>query len=78
MPKRTSKQMQQDQFVLKRDIATAYAPELTTRAALNRLARWINACQPLKKALKRSGYKVQNRFFRKKDLRLIYRHLGTP
>ena len=62
----------------KHELAMAYAPELTPKAALNRLALWINSCKPLRKSLDKTGYRVRQRNFSKRQISLIFKHLGAP
>ena len=40
----------------KSELAQAYAPEITSQAALNRLAAWIRLNRPLTEALRQTGY----------------------
>ena len=65
-------------YLTKHELAMAYAPELTPKAALNRLALWINSCKPLRKALDKTGYRVRQRNFSKRQIYLIFKYLDTP
>jgi len=62
----------------KQELAKAYAPDLTPKAALNRLSKWITTCKPLMKALKRTGYSETQKKISGKQKWLIYRYLGVP
>ena len=44
----------------KSELAQAYAPEITSQAALNRLAAWIRLNRPLTEALRQTGYTRNN------------------
>ena len=56
----------------------AYAPDLTPHAALKRLARWMNACPSLMRALQKKGYNAMQHHFTQQQLALIYKYLGEP
>lgn len=66
------------EYISKGELAQAYAPDLTPKAALNRLNLWINTNKKLKKALRRAGYKGTEKKISKKFFALIIRHLGAP
>ena len=50
----------------KRDLAVAYAPDITPVAALNRLSSWVH------------HHKVLYRMFNSVQVELIFRYLGRP
>ena len=52
----------------KSELAQAYAPEITSQAALNRLAAWIRLNRPLTEAL----------LFTSRQVALIFEYLGEP
>lgn len=56
----------------------AYAPNLSTQAALNRLALWINKNKKLSEALRESGYSKMQRVFTPLQVALIFEYLGEP
>lgn len=62
----------------KSELAQAYAPDITTNAALNRLALWIKTCVPLSEALRQSGYNNRQRIFTSRQVALIFEYLGEP
>lgn len=62
----------------KRELATAYAPELAVHSALNRLNVWIRLNRPLYEALRQSGYNDRQRIFTVKQVELIFHYLGEP
>ncbi len=62
----------------KRDLAVAYAPDITPVAALNRLAVWIRHNRTLWQALLDTGYTNRQRMFTSAQTELIFLHLGRP
>lgn len=62
----------------KRDLAVAYAPDITPVSALNRLAVWIRHNTELYQALLGTGYSVRQRMFTSLQVGLIFRYLGRP
>ena len=62
----------------KKEIALAYAPNLSMSAALNRLSTWIAQNDELREALVRSGYTKYQRIFTAYQVRLIFEFLGEP
>lgn len=85
--KKTTKVMKQkedntEEWVIKpyykRDLAVAYAPDITPVAALNRLASWIHHHKVLYQALIDSGYNDRQRIFNSVQIGLIFLYLGRP
>lgn len=62
----------------KRDLAVAYAPDITPGAALNRLSAWIHHHKVLYGALAESGYTDRQRIFNAVQVGLIFLYLGRP
>ena len=62
----------------KKELAQAYAPDISAGAALNRLAQWINLNTALRQALEEAGYRTCQRMFTSRQTELIFRYLGTP
>lgn len=62
----------------KRELAEAYAPNITTGSALNRLARWIKWNKPLYEALCRTGYTPRQQVFTSLQVGLIFEYIGKP
>lgn len=62
----------------KGDLALMYFPNTTRSAALRRLLRWIDKCQPLQDALAATGYKPQQRWFTARQVRLIAEYFDPP
>lgn len=62
----------------KRDLAVAYAPDITPVAALNRLSAWIHHHKTLYRELVDSGYADRQRIFNSVQVGLIFRYLGRP
>ena len=53
----------------KSELAQAYAPEITSQAALNRLAAWIRLNRPLTEALRDDGRPVEETERRRRERR---------
>ena len=62
----------------KSELAQAYAPDITLKAALNRLALWIKTNTQLTEALKRTNYRSTQQIFTSRQVTLIFEHLGEP
>lgn len=62
----------------KKELALAYAPDISPGAALNRLAQWINLNTDLRQALQEAGYRSHQRLFTSRQIALIFEYLGTP
>lgn len=62
----------------KRDLATAYAPDISPVSALNRLAEWIRYNDNLLRELGDTGYRPRQRVFTSLQVELIFRYLGRP
>ena len=62
----------------KSELAQAYAPDITTGAALNRLAQWIKTNSHLTEALKQTDYRTSQRMFTSRQVALIFEYLGEP
>lgn len=62
----------------KRELAVAYAPEISPISALNRLSDWIQHHEKLSRELNKTGYRSRQRIFTSLQVRLIFRYLGPP
>lgn len=62
----------------KSELAEAYAPNLSSGSALNRLAQWIKNNLQLSEALLQSGYKSRQQMFTSMQVELIFKYLGRP
>lgn len=62
----------------KRDLAMAYAPDISPSSALNRLAGWIRHHRRLSDELDETGYQNRQRIFTSLQVELIFRYLGRP
>ena len=60
----------------KRDLAVAYAPDITPVAALNRLSSWVHHHKVLYRALADSGYTDRQRMFNSVQVELIFQYFG--
>lgn len=62
----------------KKELAIAYAPELTVRAAVNRLMAWLKRNPQLMDELYQGGYRKEQRIFTIRQVNVIFRYLGEP
>lgn len=62
----------------KRELAIAYAPDITPASALNRLAKWFKINRTLSNALQQTGYTPRQQVFTSMQVELIFRYLGRP
>ncbi len=62
----------------KSELAQAYAPGISSGAALNRLATWIKTNPQLTEALKETNYRVTQQLFTSRQVALIFEYLGEP
>lgn len=62
----------------KQELALAYFENANPHVAVNRLMRWIQTCEELKKELQKIGYKKTSKFFTPKEVGLIVDYLGEP
>ena len=62
----------------KRELAMAYAPEISPVSALNRLAEWMRYNDRLTRELGDTGYRPRQRVFTCLQVELIFRYLGRP
>ena len=62
----------------KTELAQAYAPFLSQKVALNRLADWIKKNTLLWNALQETGYRTRQHTFTSRQVALIFEHLGEP
>ncbi|CAK7030719.1 MAG: hypothetical protein PARBB_01789 [Parabacteroides distasonis] len=62
----------------KRELAVAYAPDISPVSALNRLAEWMRYNDRLLRELADTGYRSRQRVFTSLQVELIFRYLGRP
>ena len=62
----------------KSELAQAYAPEISLKAALNRMALWIKINAPLTEALCETGYHPKQKLLTSRQVELIFQYLGQP
>lgn len=62
----------------KRELAMAYAPEISPTSAVNRLMVWIHHHGELYEELRKAGYQDRQRVFSSRQVQLIFHYLGTP
>lgn len=62
----------------KRELAEAYAPNISPTSALNRLSKWLKMNLQLNEALIQTGYRDTQKVFTSMQVELIFRYLGKP
>ena len=62
----------------KKELAVAYAPDLTLTSALRRLRQWINDDHPLLEALTQAGYRPEQRVLTIKQVKILFEFIGEP
>lgn len=62
----------------KRELAMAYAPDISPESAVNRLNQWLHYDPRLYEALVQAGYRPRGRFFTSRQVEVIFRFLGPP
>ena len=62
----------------KRELAEAYAPNISSASALNRLSKWLKLNLQLNEALLQTGYRGTQKIFTSMQVELIFRYLGRP
>lgn len=62
----------------KRELAEAYAPNISPTAALNRLAKWLKLNLELNEALLHTGYRGTQKIFTSMQVGLIFKYIGRP
>lgn len=60
------------------ELAQAYFPQLSGKAAWRKLRSWIVLCRPLACELARLGYDGRRRTFTPAEVSAIYKYLGEP
>ena len=75
----TAAQIPQRQRPMSRkELAIAYAPELTVNGAYRRLRTWMSMSRHLMRALRRVGYQPGQRMLTGLQVQTIYQFLGEP
>jgi len=62
----------------KKELAMAYAPELSLQGARNRLHNWLHVNKKLMAALYDANYTDSQRIFTAKQVEIIFQFLGEP
>lgn len=62
----------------KKELAAAYAPELSPASALRRLSRWMQRHPKLMDELKFSGYFCRQKKMNHRQLSIVFKYLGPP
>ena len=71
--------MNQPDFVVKcynkQDLAQMYFPDITVRASVNKLRRWMRRCQPLMDEILSTDFHPKTKAFSVREVRLITYYL---
>ena len=62
----------------KKELALAYAPELSVQGARNRLHQWLHFNKQLMSDLYAANYQDSQRVFTSRQVQIIFEHLGEP
>ena len=62
----------------KKELALAYAPELSVQGARNRLHQWLHFNKQLMSDLYAANYQDSQRVFTSRQVQIIFDHLGEP
>ena len=64
--------------ISKKQMALAYAPDLTVGGAVNRLRKWLHLNPELIADLRRTGYRETQHILTTRQVEIIYHYLGEP
>ena len=74
--------MEHSDFVVKcynkQELAQMYFPDLTIRASVNKLRRWMRRCKPLMNEILSTDFHPKTKAFSVREVRLITYYLGKP
>ena len=74
--------MEHSEFVVKcynkQELAQMYFPDLTIRASVNKLRRWMRRCKPLMNEILSTDFHPKTKAFSVREVRLITYYLGKP
>lgn len=74
--------MEHSEFVVKcynkQELAQMYFPDLTIRASVNKLRRWMRKCKPLMDEILATDFHPKTKAFSVREVRLITYYLGKP
>ena len=62
----------------KKELALAYAPELSVQGARNRLHQWLHFNKQLMADLRAANYQDKQRVFTSRQVQIILDYLGEP
>ncbi len=62
----------------KQELAQLYFPDLSGRAAVDKLRRWVRRCHPLMEEILATDFHPKTKAFSVREVRLIVRYLGEP
>lgn len=62
----------------KQELAQMYFPDLSGRASVNKLRRWMRKCTPLMEEILAVDFHPKTKAFSVREVRLITYYLGKP
>lgn len=74
--------MEHSDFVVKcynkQELAQIYFPDLSVRASVDKLRRWMRKCEPLMQEILITDFHPKTKAFSVREVRLITLYLGKP
>lgn len=74
--------MEHPDFVVKcynkQELAQLYFPDLSVRASVDKLRRWMRKCEPLMQEILVTDFHPKTKAFSVREVRLIAYYLGKP
>ena len=74
--------MEHPDFVVKcynkQELAQIYFPDLSVRASVDKLRRWMRKCEPLMQEILNTDFHPKTKAFSVREVRLIAYYLGKP
>ena len=62
----------------KKELALLYFPDSMPETATKHLMRWVKRSKPLMQELEATNYKTEQKWLTKKQVGIIFRHIGPP
>ena len=62
----------------KKELALLYFPDSMPETATKHLMRWVKRNKPLIQELEATNYKINQKWLTKKQVEIIFRHIGPP
>ena len=62
----------------KKELVLLYFPDSMPETATKHLMRWVRRNNPLIQELEATNYKINQKWLTKKQVEIIFRHIGPP